>query len=112
MAIWINTMYGEGLMRSRDERNKFAEETGKWIEQIDVSFQELKPAELDWLIREKKAIEAIKDDVLRGRRNAQLLMNEDYQRWIVRWTPKIGQEGSLSPNPRENDPHVQETTSA
>ncbi len=31
---------------------------------------------------------------------------------LLRWTPKIGQEGSLSPNPRENDPHVQETTSA
>ena len=30
----------------------------------------------------------------------------------VRWSPKIGQEGSLSPNPKENDPHVQETTSA
>jgi hypothetical protein len=30
----------------------------------------------------------------------------------LRWTPKIGQEGSLSPNPTENDPHVQETTSA
>ena len=30
----------------------------------------------------------------------------------VRWTPKIGQEGSLSPNPKENDPHVQETPSA
>ena len=35
-----------------------------------------------------------------------------YGKDAVRWTPKIGQEGSLSPNPRENDPHVQKTPSA
>ena len=30
----------------------------------------------------------------------------------VRWTPKIGQRGSLNPNSNPNDPHVQETPSA
>jgi hypothetical protein len=29
----------------------------------------------------------------------------------LRWTPKVGQAGSLAQT-RENDPHVQETTSA
>jgi hypothetical protein len=29
----------------------------------------------------------------------------------LRWTPKVGQDGSLNQNPK-NDPHVQETTSA
>jgi hypothetical protein len=26
----------------------------------------------------------------------------------LRWTPKTGQRGSLTPNRQENDPHVQE----
>ena len=31
---------------------------------------------------------------------------------VLRWTPKIGQRGSLSPTSNPNDPNVQETTSA
>ncbi len=30
----------------------------------------------------------------------------------LRWPPKVGQEGSLNPNPSQNDPYVQETSSA
>jgi hypothetical protein len=32
--------------------------------------------------------------------------------WLVRWSPKTGQDGSLSPNPKHDPPNVQETTTA
>ena len=30
----------------------------------------------------------------------------------MRWSPKTGQDGSLSPNPKHDPPNVQETTTA
>jgi hypothetical protein len=46
------------------------------------------------------------------RLTAELIKIDAWLRRTLRWTPKIGQRGSLSPNSNPNDPDVQETSSA